>query len=61
MLVFETPSLAKLSNMECSCTTPVSPAVMVTRGSIFHPLFCMVLISGSYLVCLCLFREHVVQ
>ena len=40
-------------SMECSCIAPLTPAVMVIRGLIFHPLFCMVLISGSYLVCLC--------
>ena len=34
--------------MECLCMV-----VMVTRGLVFHPLFCMVLISGSYQVCLC--------
>ena len=27
--------------------------VMVMTGFIFHPLFCRVLIGGSYLVCLC--------
>ena len=32
---------------------PLTPAVMVMRGLVFHPLFCMVLINGSYLVCLC--------
>ena len=30
---------------------PLTPDVMVTRGLVFHPLFCIVLISGSYLVC----------
>ena len=38
--------------MECSCMAPLTPAVMVIRGLVFHPSFCMVLISGSYLVCL---------
>ena len=39
--------------MECSCIAPLTPAVTVIRGLIFHPLFCIVLIGGSYLVCLC--------
>ena len=39
--------------MECSCMAPRTLAVMVMRGSIFHLLFCMVLISVSYLVCFC--------
>ena len=38
--------------MECSCMAPLIPAVMVTRGLILHPLFSMLLIKGSYLVCL---------
>ena len=36
--------------MECSCMATLTPTMMKMRGSIFHPLFCMVLISGSYLV-----------
>jgi hypothetical protein len=39
--------------IECSCMSPRTPTVMVIRGLVFHPLFCMVLINGSYLVCLC--------
>ena len=39
--------------MECLCMAPLTPAVMVMRGLVFHPLFCMILIYGSYLVCLC--------
>ena len=39
--------------MECLCIAPLTPVVMTMRGLIFHPLFCMVLISGSYSVCLC--------
>ena len=31
--------------MECPCIALLSPVVMVTRGLVFHPLFCMVLIS----------------
>ncbi len=40
-------------SMECSCMAPLTPAVMVMRGLVFHPLFCIALISGSYLVCFC--------
>jgi hypothetical protein len=40
-------------SMEFSCIAPLTPAVMVMRGLVFHPLFCSVVISGSYLVCLC--------
>ena len=32
---------------------PLTPTVMVTRGFAFHPLLWKVLISESYLVCLC--------
>jgi hypothetical protein len=32
---------------------PLTLDVMVMSGFVFHPLFCMVLTSGSYLVCLC--------
>ena len=32
---------------------PLTPAMMVLRGLVFHPLFCMALIKGLYLVCLC--------
>ena len=39
--------------MECLCIAPLTPALMVIRGLVFHPLVCKVLISGSYLVCLC--------
>ena len=39
--------------MECSCIVPLTPIVMVMRGLVFHSLLCMMLISGSYLVCLC--------
>ena len=34
--------------------TPLTQIVMVMRGLVFHPLICMVLTSGSYLVCLCM-------
>ena len=53
MLVLGVFSLVSLS-IECSCMAPLTPAVVVMRGLVFHPLFCMVLISGSYLVCLCM-------
>jgi hypothetical protein len=39
--------------IECSCISHVTLTMMVMRGSVFHPLFCLMLISGSYLVCLC--------
>ena len=39
--------------MDCSCIAPLTPAVMVIRGLVFHPLLCMALISGSYLACFC--------
>ena len=39
--------------MDCSCIAPLTPAVMVMRGFVFHPLFRMLLISGSYLACFC--------
>ena len=38
--------------MECSCMAPFTLAIMVIRGLVFHPSFCMVLNNGSYLVCL---------
>jgi hypothetical protein len=39
--------------MECSCMPPLTPAVIVMRGLVFHRLFFSVVISGSYLLCLC--------
>ena len=51
MLCFGIFRLVSFS-MECSWIAPLTPAVMVIRGLTFHPLFCMVLMSGSYLVCL---------
>ena len=39
--------------LKCSCIAPLTPAMMVMRGLVFNPLFCMMLISESYLVCLC--------
>ena len=32
---------------------PLTPAVMVMRGLVLHPLFCILWISGSYSECLC--------
>jgi hypothetical protein len=52
MLDFRILSLWSWS-MECSCIAPLTPAVMVMSGLAFHPLLYMVLINGSYLVCLC--------
>jgi hypothetical protein len=40
--------------MECSCMGPLTPVVMVTMGLYFQPLFSMVLLWGSYLLCLCM-------
>jgi hypothetical protein len=39
--------------MDCSCMAPLTPAVIVMRGFVFHPLFFISLISGSYLTCFC--------
>ena len=39
--------------MECSCIAPLTLALMVTRGLVSHPLVCIVLMSGLYLMCLC--------
>ena len=39
--------------MECSCMTPLTPAMMVMRGLVLHPLFYIVLFNGLYLVCFC--------
>src|ERR1700738_2981921 len=49
MLCFGIFRLVSFS-MECSWIAPLTPAVMVIRGLTFHPLLCMVLMSGSYLV-----------
>jgi hypothetical protein len=39
--------------MKCTCMATLTPAVMVMRGVVCHPQFCMVLINGLYLLCLC--------
>ena len=36
--------------MKCSCTAPLTPAVMMIRVFACHRRFCMVLINGSYLL-----------
>ena len=51
-VIFWIFSVASLSTV-CSCIVPLILAMMVMRGFVFHPLFCTVLISGLYLVCLC--------
>lgn len=53
MLVLSIFSLVILL-IECSCMAPLTPVVMVMRGLVFRSLFCMMLISGLYLVCLCM-------
>jgi hypothetical protein len=40
-------------SMDCLCMAPLTPTVMIMRGFVFHPLFSMMLINGTYLVCLC--------
>ena len=52
MLDFGTFSFVSLS-MKRSCMASLTPTVMVIRGLVLHPLFWIVLFSGSYLVCLC--------
>ena len=52
MLDFGNLSLSYCS-MECSWMAPLTPAVIMMRGLVFHPLWCMLFISESYLVCLC--------
>jgi hypothetical protein len=39
--------------MGCSWMAPLTPAVIVMRGLVSHPIFWILLIDGSYLVCLC--------
>jgi hypothetical protein len=38
--------------MECSCMASLTSAMMVMRGLVFHPLFCIALISGVIFVVL---------
>jgi hypothetical protein len=40
-------------SIDCSCEAPLTPAVMVIRGFVFHPLLRMTLINESYLACFC--------
>ena len=53
MLDFGSLSLVSCSLLECSWMAPLTPSVIVMRGTAFHPLFCMFWISGSYLICMC--------
>ena len=39
--------------MDCLCIALRTPAVIVMRGLVFHPLFRISLISGLYLDCFC--------
>jgi hypothetical protein len=52
MLVFGMSRLVSWL-IECLCMAPLTPAVMVIRGFVFQPLLLILLISGSYLSCLC--------
>jgi hypothetical protein len=45
MLDFGILRLVNLS-MECLCIAPLTPTVIVIRGFVSQPLFCMLLISG---------------
>jgi hypothetical protein len=38
---------------ECLCRASLTPTEIVMKGFVFHPMFCMLLINGSYLACLC--------
>ena len=40
-------------SMDCSWMAPLTHAMIMIRGFVFQPLFCMVLISGSYFACFC--------
>ena len=52
MLVFGIFRLASWL-IDCSCIAPLTLVVIVIRGFVFQPLFCIVLISGSYFACFC--------
>ena len=52
MLDFGILSLVSCS-IEYAWMAPLTPAVIVMRGLVFHPALCILLINGSYLVCLC--------
>jgi hypothetical protein len=39
--------------MGFSCIAPLTPAIMIIKKFVSQPLFRSVVISGSYLVCLC--------
>ena len=49
MLVFGMLSTSNLL-MDCLCIAPLTPIVIVIRGFVWHPLFRISLIKGSYLV-----------
>lgn len=53
MLDFRILRLVSLS-MDCSCMAPQTPVVIVIKEFVFQPWVCMLLISGSYVVCLCM-------
>ena len=54
VLILEVGLLNLMSFLvESSFMASFTPAMMALRGFTFHPLLCKVLISGSYLVCLC--------
>ena len=50
MLVFGTLISFTLL-MDCSCIAPLTHVVIVIRGLMAHPLFCIALIKESYLAC----------
>ena len=52
LLDFGSLSLVSCS-LECSWMAPLTPSMIVMRGSAIHLLVCMFWISGSYLVCMC--------
>ena len=54
VLMLDFGSLSLVSCLiECSWMAPLTPTMIVMRGLVFHPLFCILWISESYLVCLC--------
>ena len=57
MLVLGIFSLVSFS-IECLCIAPLILAVMIMRGLVVHPLFCIALINGSYLVCFCVMAYY---
>ena len=50
-------------SMDCTCIAPLTPVVIMIRGFVSQPLFCMVLINELYFACFCVracFGESVV-